>query len=431
MEYFERQKLNAREIDESIERIMLELNKIYSIKKTITDKNIRLHQSTIDEEEASALIRSIVDGNITMGINNENYESKYAKYCNIKNCVSSNSGSSANLLAIAALISQGKLKKGDKVLVPALAWSTTIFPLVQFGLIPVFIDQECYSYNICLDKVKSRLEKKDIAAIMLIHTYGIPVNMEEIMDLKDKFKLIVIEDTCESMGSEWRGKKTGTWGDVGTFSSYYSHHICTLEGGLTITDDDSLDEKMRSIRSHGWIRNSKNKKGISELYKNLDPNFLFTEIGYNLRLSDPQASIGIQQIEKLDTFIRKRNEAASAYIKNINDSELKNSINYPKFSTKAKPSWFGFPIILKNRLLGRKDELRTFLKCRNIESRPFLCGDFTQQPVMKNILHEKDDDLKIAKNINENALALPCHQGITSNDVEYIINELCRFLQEE
>ena len=266
---------------------------------------------------------------------------------------------------------------------------------------------------------------------MLIHTYGIPVNMEEIMDLKDKFKLIVIEDTCESMGSEWGGKKTGTWGDVGTFSSYYSHHICTLEGGLTITDDDSLDEKMRSIRSHGWIRNSKNKKVISELYKNLDPNFLFTEIGYNLRLSDPQASIGIQQIEKLDTFIRKRNEAASAYIKNINDSELKNSINYPKFSTKAKPSWFGFPIILKNRLLGRKNKLRTFLKSKNIESRPFLCGDFTQQPVMKNILHEKDDDLKIAKNINENALALPCHQGITSNDVEYIINELCRFLQEE
>ena len=188
--------------------------------------------------------------------------------------------------------------------------------------------------------------KHSIKALMIIHTYGNPCNMDKVQEICDKHKLILIEDTCESMGASWKGKPVGTFGELGTFSSYYSHHICTLEGGLTITNDNELSDIMKSIRSHGWIRGLKSIDKSKFNEKGFDLEFTFVNTGYNLRLSDPQAAMGIEQMKKLDSFVQKRREAANSYKELIKKDEfLSRRIQVQEESENSKSSWFGFPIL--------------------------------------------------------------------------------------
>ena len=282
-----------------------------------------------------------------MGEANKEYEAIAQDYFGSKYCLSNNSGSSANLLAISGLIQTNKLKNGDKVIVPALSWSTTVFPLIQHGLIPVFVDQENSSFNIDPDQIKKcSKEIEGIKAIMLIHTYGVPADMETIMNIADENDWIIIEDTCESMGATYDNKKVGSFGTVGTFSTYYSHHICTLEGGLTVTSSHELSEVMQSIRSHGWIRHMEKKEEIALEAGKEDANFLFSYSGYNLRLSEPQAAMGIQQLQKLDKFIELRRKNAEHFIRLV-DAGVSEAVKIPTVSDRKQSSWFGMPLVIK------------------------------------------------------------------------------------
>ena len=313
MNYFDRSLPEKRLIDNTINDIEVSLKSFYE-EKINEDKLIRLHSSTLGKEELLAFTKSYLEGNITVGKYNSEYESLACDYFNTKYCATSNSGSSANLLAISALVQSGKLEKGDKVIVPALSWSTTIFPLVQYGLVPVFVDISTEDFNLSLDNVENCVKDHAIKAIMIIHTYGNPVDLDFLVNFCNSKNLLLIEDTCESMGAKWNDKPIGSFGIIGTFSSYFSHHICTLEGGLTITDDIELNNLMKSIRSHGWTRgidfDTSNIKNIDTL----DPTFLFLNIGYNLRLSDPQAAMGCIQIKKLESYVDSRTSSANLYL---------------------------------------------------------------------------------------------------------------------
>ena len=431
MEYFQRnnQQTEAQEVERK--NIECAVKNIYQaeLHRFKDSKIIRLHETTLAGEELLAFINCYLEGNITMSEINKRYEYAAMKYFGTSFCLSNNSGSSANLLAISGLIQTNKLRAGDKVVVPALSWSTTIYPLLQYGLIPVFIDQDKLNYNMDIMKLKECIrEIEGITAIMLIHTYGNPADIRSIMDIAEDNKLVVIEDTCESMGASFGGKKVGSFGDVGTFSTYYSHHLCTLEGGLTVTNDEELDSVMQSIRSHGWIRHRSDKNEIAKKSGKDDPNFVFDYSGYNLRMSEPQAAIGIEQFKKLDRFVAQRQQNANRFL-SITSQTLSEDIQTPIVSQNAESSWFGMPVIIKECNKHRLKGIKETLKQGGIESRPFLAGNFTTQPVMNKYKHLKHGSMENIEMLENCSLALPCHQSLDASDMERIAESLKQALE--
>ena len=281
-----------------------EWQKFHSKRK---NKKIKLHEPTFGVEEIFKFTKQLITTNVTMGKQVESFEKKICDKFGFRYAVSSNSGSSANLLMISALMSNlysKRLKKNDEIIVPALAWSTSIFPLTQYGLKPVFVDCDLKTMNIDIDQVKKAISKKT-KGILAIPIYGNPCEMNELTKICKKKGLVLLEDTCESMGAKYNNKFLGGFGLASSFSFYFSHHITCLEGGVTVTNDYELAEIMKIIRSHGWIRNVKEKEKWIKNYPKIDPNFLFVNEGYNLRLTEPQAKMGMTQIKKLDSFIKK------------------------------------------------------------------------------------------------------------------------------
>ncbi len=433
MNYLAHQTNFGKEFDQKIQELQKLIQNIYQVKNEIPiseSEPIRLHSSTLDSSSSFACIAAILENRITMGATVKAYENLYSDYLGKTHKVlSCNSGSSANLLAISALFQSGKLKTGDKVIVPALSWSTTVFPLVQYGLIPVFCDCNDSDFNISNENFERLIEIHKPKALMLIHTYGCPADMDAITDLCNKNNLLLIEDTCESMGSAWDNKKTGTFGDASTFSSYYSHHICTLEGGFTCFKNNDDYEVAESIRSHGWIRHLDKNNKIFHDNPDLDPSFIFNYIGYNIRLSEPQAAIGLEQLKQLEDFVRRRKIAAERYISFFENYQ--DIFKYIKPLEKANSSWFGFPLVLNGKLRGERNELRKLLIENNIESRPFLAGDFTLQPVVKSFKHFKDSRLTISSSIATDGLAIPCHQDINKENIFKITSVIDKFIKNK
>ena len=241
-------------------------------------KGVRLHEPTYDHMEINAVLKTLYSTRLTFGPISKKFEKNFSNYFKIKNSIFVNSGSSANLLAFSILTNpyfKKRMKPGDEVIVPALSWSTSVWPIIQMNLKPVFVDIEKDTMNIDPKKIEAAITKKT-KCIMVIHTYGNPCNMDKILKIKRKYNLFLVEDTCESIGSKYKKKFCGTYGDIGTYSFYFSHHITCLEGGVTVTNDFELSEIMKIIRSHGWIRNVKEKEKWIKDNPKIDPNFLST-----------------------------------------------------------------------------------------------------------------------------------------------------------
>ncbi|MBV8939053.1 MAG: aminotransferase class I/II-fold pyridoxal phosphate-dependent enzyme, partial [Alphaproteobacteria bacterium] len=269
---------------------------------------VRLHEPGFGAEEINAMIAQSLSTFVTMGKQVRKFEEQCADYFGSTFALMNNSGSSANLLAIAALANPAwndPLKAGDEVIVPALSWATTVWPLVQHNLVPVFVDCDAATYNFDYAKLEAAITSKT-RAIMLVHVYGNPCDMDIILALAKKHDLYVIEDTCESMGATFKGKHVGTLGDCGTMSFYYSHHITTFEGGICFTDNFDLVELMRVLRAHGWSREADEKEKYIREYPDIDPRFIFINQGYNLRPTEVQAAMGMQQLPKLAHYVKNR-----------------------------------------------------------------------------------------------------------------------------
>ena len=366
------------------------------------DINYPLAQSTWDDKEIQAIQRVIDSDNFTMGPCVKEYEKQFANYFGSNFSIMTSSGSTANLLMIAALFFTKdpslKLEKGDEVIVPAVSWSTTYFPLQQYGLKLRFVDIDKDTLNFDLDSLKNSLTKKT-KAIVAVNLLGNPNNFTEINKIIEGKEITLIEDNCESMGAKFEDSYCGSFGEMGTFSSFFSHHISTMEGGCVITDNEELYHIMLSLRAHGWTRNlPDNNKVTGKKSEDLfEESFKFILPGYNLRPIEMSGSIGIEQLKKLPTLITKRRDNAKYFQEYFTDHPV---VDIQK--EVGTSSWFGFALILKEGINLERNKMVLELGKIGVECRPIVTGNFAKHEVMKFIDAEIPFELKNADLIDKN-----------------------------
>ena len=385
------------------------------IKKLIKKEQVKskftysLSPNSFSDEDIIKGIEVLLTKKITMSSITKKFEKEFAKYIGSKYALMVNSGSSANLLATFALINplnKKKLKKGDECLIPSLCWSTSLWPIVQAGLIPKFVDIDPLTLNISIDDLKKKINKKT-KAIMGVHILGNSANMDELMKIIKKNKLYLIEDTCESLGSTFNKKYLGSFGDFGTFSFYYSHQITAGEGGMIVCNDKKNYEIIHTLRAHGWDRGLKNNKN----------NFNFINSGFNLRPLEISAAIGFNQFKRLNQFKKTRFDNRVKIINRLKRSKYwKDQFSFIDPIKKLDPSWFGLPILINENLKWKKNKFLAYLNKNGIETRPIISGNFLNQPSIKLYkLNAKKELFKNAQNIEDRGFFIGIHVEPISN----------------
>lgn len=393
------------------------------------DPHVRLHEPAFGADEINALVRQALTTMVTMGSQVRHFEDDCRARFQAEHCLMSNSGSSANLLAVAALANpawKDGLRPGDEVLVPALSWATTVWPLVQHQLVPVFVDCDLQTYNFNMQALEKAVTPKT-RAIMLVHVYGNPCAMDQVMALARKHGLYVIEDCCEAMGASFDGKQVGSFGDAGTMSLYYSHHITTFEGGLTFTPHWELAELMRVLRAHGWSRETLAKDAYAAQYPDIDPRFIFINAGYNLRPTEVQAAMGTQQLPKLDRFIERRRAAHHAYVGRLEG--YGDILQFQQEQVGGQASWFGFGVMVKDNAPFQMRELTEFLQARHIETRPIIAGNMAKHPALRLYPHRVSDSLSHCDAIMARGFAMGCHQAVDAMACDYVSGCVDEFMR--
>jgi CDP-4-dehydro-6-deoxyglucose reductase, E1 len=357
-----------------------------------------------NNDEKQAIFNVVESGFLTMGDKVKEFEQSFASYIGSKHAVMVNSGSSANLLMIASLFYNRdvnkRLKRGDEVIVPAVSWSTTYFPLYQYGLKFKFVDIDLETLNFDLQKLEETVTEKT-KLILAVNLLGNPNDFDKIKKIIGTKNIFLLEDNCESLGAEFKGKKTGTIGKMGTFSFYYSHHISTIEGGMIVTDDDELYQILLCIRAHGWTRNLPNINLISN--KNINDNFLesfrFVLPGYNLRPMEISGATGLEQLKKFPSFLKQRKKNANVFLnvmKRFDDLLVQKEINCS--------SWFGFSIVIKRSSKRNRTDLVKSLNKIGFECRPVVAGNFANNEVIKYFDTSHIDKLENANWVDKNGL---------------------------
>ena len=391
---------------------------------------VKLHEPTFGIDEIFAANKVMLSTNVTMGKKVKQFENNYASQFDCKYGVMSNSGSSANLLAIAALANpqtKNHLKAGDEVIVSALSWSTTVWPLIQHNLIPSFVDCSLNDLNIDLNKLEEAITPKT-RAIMPVHVYGNPCNMDDLLTIANKYNLIIIEDCCEAMGATYNNKSVGSFGEIGTFSFYFSHHITTLEGGICISNNYELDDMMRILRAHGWSRESAEHEKFSNKYSDIDPRFIFVNLGYNLRPTELQAAFGEVQLPKLTDFVNTRRDVAQYYKNSL--EKYSDFFLFQQETPNSQHSWFGFSIIVKENAPFSVKDITKFLQKNGIETRPIIAGNLTRHPALDHYAYKSYKTLHNSDYVMNNGFAIGNHQSIGVEARKYVSNMFDAFFAQ-
>ncbi len=373
---------------------------------------VPLVKDTISQEELLALsdwLRTFP--RLTKGELTVRFEEKWSEWQGCKYSVFVNSGSSANLLMFYALLLSGRLRN-KKVIVPAVSWVTTVSPAIQFGFEPIVCDCDPETLGLDIDHLGKLVEQHDPAAIILVHVLGFPNKMDEIMAICGEREIVLLEDSCESLGSEYRGVKTGNFGQMSSFSLYFGHHLSTIEGGMVCTDDEDLKDLLVSLRSHGWDRDLSTDKQY-ELRSKYDIDefralYTFYHPGFNVRSTDLQAFLGLEQLKKADSVVENRNKNFLAY-----DSTIKEFENKVRQAEGTLVSNFCYPLITEKR-----DELVAELARAGIDSRPLVCGSIARHPFW----YERygHADLPFADIVHDNGMYIPNNHEMTEAEVEYV-----------
>ena len=370
--------------------------------------NYPLASSSWGDEEIQAIQKVIDTGMYSMGKFVSEFETEFSNFFKTKYSVMVNSGSSANLLMIAALFYKkvNPLKKGDTIIVPAVSWATTYYPLNQYGLKLKFVDIDLETLNYDLNSLETAVTD-DVRAVMVVNILGNNNDFSKIESMTNNKEIYIIEDNCESMGSTYNGKFSGTFGLLGSFSTFFSHHMATMEGGVVVTEDKELYHIMLSLRAHGWTRNLPEENLVTGK-KSSDPfeeSFKFVLPGYNFRPLEMSGAIGLEQLKKLPDFLETRRENAKVFIEKFK--------NHPDFIIQkeiGESSWFGFSLIIKpESKLKRKDVVKKLTE-NGVDVRPIVTGDFTKNDVLKWFDYEIHDDLKNANILDGNGFFLGNHQ---------------------
>ena len=392
-----------------------------------------------DYNEGENLVNSALDFWLTSGQYAKKFEKKFSKYMGLRNTILTNSGSSANLLAISSLTSKKlgsrRLVQGDEVLTVAAGFPTTINPIYQNNLVPVYIDVELMTGNIDCSFMQDAYSSKT-KAIMLAHSLGNPFNLDFVVDFAKSKDLWLIEDNCDALGSKWNGKFTGTFGDISTQSFYPPHHLTMGEGGSVNTDSPKLKKIIESFRDWGrdcWceagIDDSCGKRfgwDLGDLPKGYDHKYIYSHIGYNLKVTDMQASVGLAQLDKIDWFIEARKNNHDYFLKHL--KKYKEFFILPKKYDNADPSWFGFLIIVRENTPFTRDQLVRYLEQNRIATRMLFGGNILKQPAYKNRKHRIIGNLANTDIIMRNAFWIGVYPGINKLMRKYVINTFEKFI---
>jgi CDP-6-deoxy-D-xylo-4-hexulose-3-dehydrase len=395
-----------------------------------------------DEEELTYLIDASLDFYLTANRYAERFEAELAEYLDLSNTMLVNSGSSANLVAMTALTSpklgDRRLKPGDEVLTVAAGFPTTVAPIVQNQLVPVFVDVNLGDYTAIPERLADAVSPRT-RAIMMAHTMGVPFDLDVVLDLVKTHNLWLIEDNCDALGSQYRERLTGTFGHLSTFSFYPAHHITMGEGGCIVTDDELMARIIRSIRDWGrdcYCAGGENNtcgKRFSQQFGKLpfgyDHKYVYSHIGYNLKVTDMQAAIGCAQLKKLPSFIAKRKANFQALMEMLKSYE--DRLLLPKATEHSSPSWFGFVITVREGSDFSRNDLTRFLEINRIETRNLFSGNLLCHPAYNNIPHRVVGDLKNTDFIMNNTFFIGVYPGIDDNQLEHIATTFKRFMRGE
>ena len=398
------------------------------------DFRLTLTANLLGKEEITAAKAVLDSGFLTMGKLCEQFEREFAAYIGAEHAVMVNSGSSANLLALFALVNpllaangrSRRLQPGDEVIVPALAWSTSIWPVLQVGATPVFVDCDPRTLQLTPAAIEAAITPKT-AAIVVVHVLGGACDMTAISALAQKNGLWLIEDTCESLGVLWDGCKVGTFGDMGTFSFYFSHHITTIEGGMVVTNDARLADLLRSMRSHGWARGMSTSAEIAQQYPDIDSRFLFVTTGFNLRPTEINAAIGLEQLKRLDGFNARRREIAERFDRGFAGLHQSGELQLVQSDPRCLPAPFGYPVLC--RTLQSRQALGRHLEASGVETRPIICGNMVRQPAFRHLAHRVSGALDSADLVMDRGIYWGPHPGITDAAVDHVIDIVKAFFE--
>ncbi len=401
---------------------------------------VRYAGRVFDEKEMVSLVDSALDFWLTSGRFTQEFEQLFCSFVGAEYAFLVNSGSSANLLALASLMSpllgERALKRGDEVITVAAGFPTTLNPIVQNGMIPVFVDVDIGTYNINPDKLKSAIGPKT-RAIFLAHTLGNPYDLGVVMDLVAKYNLWLIEDCCDALGSTYEGRMVGSFGHIATCSFYPAHHITMGEGGCVFTSDDTLARAARSIRDWGrdcYCAGGENNtcgKRFSAQYgtlpKGYDHKYVYSHIGYNLKVTDMQAAIGVEQMKKLPKFIHRRKENFRYWL----DGFSKRAENFilPEATEGSDPSWFAFPVTVKSNAEFNRTELTDYLNNHHVETRNLFGGNLLRQPAYQKIEHRvAPGGLQYTDQIMNDTFFLGTYPGLSKDQIDYTFKMIDEFL---
>jgi len=381
-------------------------------------------------EEVNESIDSLLSTQLTMGVKVKKFEAMFAQYIGSDYATMVHSGSSANLLAISILMNpalKNRIKPGDEIITPAITWATTVWPIINCGAVPVLVDVDLNTFDISVKEIEKSITPKT-RAIMLVHLLGNPCDMDNILAIAKKHNLYIIEDSCEAHGAEVNGKKVGSFGDLATFSFFFSHHITTIEGGMVMTNNEELSELSRTLRVFGWVRDLKNKEKLAKAYKDIDPRFLFVNTGYNLRPTEVEASFGLHQIGKLEKFIDIRRDNAKYWGQNLDKFN-----DYLLLQTERENTrhvWFGYPMTVLPGAPFTRKEIMDFLESKGVETRPIMSGNIDEQPGIALFNYRKVGALKNARLIMRNSFFFGNHQGIGKEEREAIVSYINEFISK-
>jgi CDP-6-deoxy-D-xylo-4-hexulose-3-dehydrase len=392
----------------------------------------------LGEEELQNMVAASLDGWLTTGRFNAEFEKKLATFLGVKYCLSVNSGSSANLVAFSTLTSpklgERAIKKGDEVIGVAAGFPTTVNPIIQFGAIPVFVDVDIKTHNVNSELIEAAITPKT-KAIMLAHALGNPFNLEKVVDLCKKYNLWLVEDTCDALGAEYNGQKCGTFGDIGTLSFYPAHHMTMGEGGAVFMNNPELKVIAESFRD--WGRDCYCAPGCDntcgcrfeqihgDLPYGYDHKYVYSHSGYNLKITDMQAACGLAQLNKLDFFIQRRRENYK-YLRNRLET-LTDFLELPEPTPNSNPSWFGFPLTLKPESGVNRVELTRFLDDNKIGSRLLFAGNLLKQPYFKDVNYRVVGKLTNTDITMNNTFWIGVQPSLNQEHFEYVGEKLEEF----
>lgn len=434
--------------EEQLKKEILEKTKEYYElvhKNATSGAKINYAGRVFDEKELINLVDSSLDFWLTYGNYSKKFEKNFAKFLGTKYAFLVNSGSSANLLAFfsltSALLKDRQIKRGDEVITVAAGFPTTVSPIVQYGAIPVFVDIELKTYNIDISKLEDAISSKT-KAIMIAHTLGNPFNLKEVKKFCEKYNLWLIEDNCDALGSLYDGKYTGTIGDIGTSSFYPPHHMTMGEGGAIYTNNPILKKIILSMRDWGrdcWCESGVDNtcgvrfcKEFKNLPKGYDHKYVYSHFGFNLKSTDMQAAIGLAQLDKLPGFIESRR---SNFQKLYNELKNIEEFSFMEAQENSIPSWFGFIMTLKDNVTFTRNEIVEYLEDNKIQTRNLFAGNMTKHPMFESMILNKDyrvvNELSNTNKVMNNSFWIGVYPGLTQEQIEYIVNNIKRFLEEK